>query len=57
MKKSIALGFLALALTGCTRTATITVDPGMNGPQPDVKCEVIVPNTEAKLTDHKDQSN
>lgn len=57
MKKAIAVGFLALALTGCGRDATIHVDPGYSGPQPDVKCEVIIPGNEAKPTDHKDQSN
>lgn len=50
--RGIAAVLLMVALTACTKTATITVDPGMNGPQPDVKCEVIVPS--ADVTDDGD---
>lgn len=44
--KSIFLAALAaLVLTGCGKTATITVDPGMgNGVSPAVDCHAVIPN-------------
>lgn len=50
MKPIFLAAVVALILTGCTRTATITVDPGMNGPQPDVECHVVVPNANHQPT-------
>lgn len=41
----------ALVLTGCSKTATVTVDPGLgNNTQPAVDCHVVVPNPDYQPT-------
>lgn len=45
MKRIVAVTALTVALTGCGRTATITVDPGMgNNVAPAVDCHAVIPN-------------
>lgn len=43
--RSLAVTLLAISLISCeSKTATITVDPGLGGQHPYVNCDVGVPN-------------
>src|SRR5689334_11744312 len=49
-KALIILAITAAALTGCeSKTATITVDPGLGGKFPAVDCHAVIPNPDYPL--------